>query len=122
MILQFKPQHKRKEAKAIIGLLIPKNMYNIEPKKPKERGDFYRKLFNIKNALYFSQNEGNKTETLIIFDAKKEECDDTTKLIFTTTGDLSNAPYSMRVISLAGVLLIEDVASFLEGLKTKEVV
>jgi hypothetical protein len=84
MILNFtnkKPEIK-KETKAIGGFVIPKCILRIEPENMslKERGDWYRKFLDCDNTLCFQLMGNYVDEACIIFDSKRIEIDEKTKL------------------------------------------
>ena len=109
-IIQFKKKEKiAKETTAVLGVIIPEHMYRMEEYKPEKisRGDFYREILDIKKTLFFSNNADDKTETLVLFDKDKSECDDKTKLFFLEDGVESNAPYTMPIIDWGNFIMLD---------------
>ena len=82
---------KLKEARGLLGIYLSKNITRVEDRSsPKARADWYRKMLEIDNALFFSENVDAKGsvagETLIILDAMPEHIDAYTEIIFATEG------------------------------------
>jgi hypothetical protein len=83
-----KKQMKKTIAKGVYGIVLPEAIYRVEDTK--NRADWYRKLLNIDNALFFSENVGvdGKTTgtTLIILDVTKDEIHPGIQIEFATEG------------------------------------
>lgn len=114
-IIEFKKNEKVRETKALIGVLIPRLLYNLEIDKLE---DWFRKLFKINNAMFISENSDGETQTLIIFKDDIEKCDKDTKLIFTTTGE-NSGPYCMPIYTLGYILNLNNddtISDWLENI------
>lgn len=90
MAIQFQNK-KVNVANGVFGIYLPENIKRIENCKTlKERADWYRRLLNIENALFFSENigidGGISGETLIVLDVNPDKIDANTKYNFATEG------------------------------------
>ena len=83
-----KKQIKKTITKGVYGIVLPEAIYRVEDSK--NRADWYRKLLNIDNALFFSENvgvDGHVTgTTLIILDVTKDEIHPGIQIEFATEG------------------------------------
>ena len=83
-----KKKHKKTITKGIYGIILPEAIYRVEDTK--NRAEWYRKLLNIDNALFFSENVGENGKvtgtTLIVLDVSKDEIHPGIQIEFATEG------------------------------------
>lgn len=85
MIIEFKTNKKASVANGLLAFKIPNSLLRIEDSD--DRYNWYRKLFNIENALCFSfvRDETSMTgvsEVIVLLDKDKNEVDKNTKTMF----------------------------------------
>ncbi len=85
MVIEFKTNKKASVANGLVAFKIPNSLLRIEDSE--DRYNWYRKLFNVDNALCFSfvQDQSSAigvSEVVVILDKNKNEVDKNTKTVF----------------------------------------